>query len=225
MLNQFAKPGAVVACVSDSFNIYYACSELWGKKLRQQIIDSGAILVIRPDSGEPKEVVIECMKILAEKFGTTTNTKGYQVLRNVKLIQGDGVNENSIEEILDVVLKNGFSASNIGFGCGGHLLQQNIHRDLQRFAMKCSSVTVDGKEVSVYKEPITDKIKVSKKGRLDLLCDEKGQYQTIQLSPGQISHPQSVLETVFENGEIKKEYTLDEVRARANQGTILLTGE
>ena len=57
MLKQFAKPNALVAVVSDSWNIYEAVEKIWGEQLKQEVIDSGATVVIRPDSGEPIEVV------------------------------------------------------------------------------------------------------------------------------------------------------------------------
>ena len=53
MLRLFGKKGKVFACVSDSYDIFYACEHIWGEKLKQAVIDSGAILVIRPDSGNP----------------------------------------------------------------------------------------------------------------------------------------------------------------------------
>ena len=54
MLTQFAKPGALVAVVSDSYDIYNATSsKLWGEDLKQEVIDSGATIVVRPDSGDP----------------------------------------------------------------------------------------------------------------------------------------------------------------------------
>src|SRR5581483_1540495 len=83
MLDQFAQPGRIVAVVSDSYDIYNAVRELWGKTLRQQVIDSGATLVIRPDSGEPVEIVHACLTLLEEAFGSVTNGKGYKVLNHV----------------------------------------------------------------------------------------------------------------------------------------------
>jgi nicotinic acid phosphoribosyltransferase len=49
MLKQFAKPSSLVAVVSDSYDIYKAC-ELWGTELKQQIIDSGATVVLYKDN-------------------------------------------------------------------------------------------------------------------------------------------------------------------------------
>jgi nicotinamide phosphoribosyltransferase len=51
MVEQFAKPGAVLAVVSDAYDIWNAVDHLWGEELREQVITSGATVVIRPDSG------------------------------------------------------------------------------------------------------------------------------------------------------------------------------
>jgi nicotinamide phosphoribosyltransferase len=210
MLKQFAKPGSLVAVVSDSYDIYNACSNLWGDKLKQEVIDSGATVVIRPDSGHPATVVKTIVHILAERFGTTTNTKGYKVLNNVRVIQGDGINEDSITEILNGLLESGFSASNIAFGMGGALLQQ-VNRDTQKFAMKCSHVMINEQPVNVFKDPITDSGKRSKTGKLDLVKWANGNYQTINDSDNEFS----IMRTVYENGEILIDEDFDTIRLRA----------
>jgi nicotinic acid phosphoribosyltransferase len=215
MLKQFAKPNALVAVVSDSWNIYEAVEKIWGEQLKQEVIDSGATIVIRPDSGEPVEVVGKVAEILAAKFGTTTNSKGYKVLKNVRIIQGDGVNPVSIHNICQSLKDKGFSISNIAFGIGGALLQK-IDRDTMKFAYKCSAIVRDGKLVDVYKEPITDTGKSSKKGRLDLIKDENGDYQTVVLPEiTTIAAENSQLKTVFENGQVLVDDSLEAIRQRA----------
>jgi nicotinamide phosphoribosyltransferase len=215
MLKQFAKPSSLVAVVSDSWNIYEAVEKIWGEQLRQEVIDSGATIVIRPDSGEPIEVVSKVAQILGEKFGTETNSKGYKVLKNVRIIQGDGVNEQSIHAILERLKSEGFSASNIAFGIGGALLQK-IDRDTLKFAYKCSAIVANGKLIEVYKQPITDAGKNSKRGRLDLIKDENGEYQTVKLkSSDQRKAENSQMRTIFENGEMLVDDTLDAIRQRA----------
>ena len=66
----------------------------------------------------------------------------------------------------------------------------------------------------MYKNPVTDKGKVSKKGRLDLIKNENGEFETVNISdlPENQYHKDSVLECVFENGKILKTYTFEEVR-------------
>ena len=213
MLKQFAKPGALVAVVSDSYDLWNAITNLWGTELKDEVVKSGAVVIIRPDSGNPPEVVLKSLQLLDEKFGHTTNKKGYKVLNNVRVIQGDGINEVSIQQILNVALAAGYSATNIAFGMGGQLLQCH-NRDTLKFAMKCSSITVDGEERDVFKDPITDHGKVSKAGRLDLVFSGN-EYQTVILIDGEIAHPDSVMRTVFENGEILLDEDLETIRARA----------
>lgn len=214
MLNQFAKPGSLVAVVSDSYNLWNAISNLWGKELKQQVIDSGATVIIRPDSGDPPAVVLKTLQLLDEAFGHTKNSKGYKVLNNVKVIQGDGVNENSIDDILQLASKNGYAASNIAFGMGGGLLQQ-LNRDTLKFAFKCSNVIVNGQYREIYKDPITDPGKASKRGRVDLITNGAGEFETVNIRWGQESVSGSELRTVFENGEILIEENFSEIRERA----------
>ncbi len=222
ILKCFAKPNALVAVVSDSWDIYNAVEKIWGEQLKQEVIDSGATIVIRPDSGEPVEVVSKVAQILSEKFGFEINSKGYKVLKNVRIIQGDGVNQTSIRAILQRLKDEGFSASNIAFGIGGSLLQK-IDRDTLKFAYKCSAIIVDGKLREVYKQPITDSGKNSKRGRLDLILSG-GKYESIKLERAeQISDEGSVLRVVYENGEMLIDENLDEIRKRAATGFQNLT--
>jgi nicotinamide phosphoribosyltransferase len=212
MLRKFAKPGSLVAVVSDSYDLYNAIEKIWGGELKNEVINSGATVVIRPDSGDPATVILQSAKLIEKTFGISYNKKGFKVFNNVRLIQGDGINEDSIREILETLKANGYSATNIAFGMGGALLQQ-INRDTQKFAMKCSHITVNGQQRDVFKDPVTDSGKRSKKGVLDLVR-RTGEYQVLS-NQGQDNFG-SVLKTVFENGKITKEYTLDEIRTRSN---------
>lgn len=181
MLKVYGKPNALLAVVSDSYDIYNAITNLWGKELKQEVIDSGAIVVVRPDSGDPVEVVSKCLDLLASAFGFTVNSKGYTVLNNVRLIQGDGVNPTSIRAILKRVVASGYSVDNIAFGMGGALLQK-CDRDTQKFAFKCSATRINGTWHDTYKDPVDDKGKTSLKGRLRLFRHrEYGTYKTFRL--------------------------------------------
>ena len=219
MLNQYAKPGAILAVVSDSYDIYNAAEKLWGEELRQQVIDSGATVVIRPDSGDPVEVNRKLIEILGSKFGYTTNSKGFKVLNNVRLIQGDGINELTVRSILGAFMANGWSADNIAFGMGGALLQI-VDRDTQKFAMKCSAMQMNGKWVDVVKDPITDPGKKSKAGRVTL-WESGGEYQSgVEQPKGWVDRGMfwsDALETVFIDGKLFNEITFDEVRANARK--------
>lgn len=213
MIKQYGT--GMFAVVSDSYDMLNATSNIWGKTLKADVVNCGGTLVVRPDSGDPATIVTSTLKSLDEAFGSTYNKKGFKVLNNVRVIQGDGINEDSIRAILESACAAGYSASNVAFGMGGALLQQ-VNRDTQRFAFKCSHATVDGNSVDVFKDPVTDSGKRSKKGRLDLVrrAIGGGTYETQQGD----NVFGSVLRTVFENGKVLKEYTLDEVRKNALEG-------
>lgn len=213
MLNQFARPGALVACVSDSYDLENAVGNLWGSALREQVIASGATVVIRPDSGDPPTILRRTLEQLDAAFGHAVNRKGYRVLNHVRVIQGDGINQNSIRAILQNAMEGGYSATNVTFGMGGALLQQ-LNRDTQKFAMKLSAVVINDKSLPAFKDPVTDPAKKSKAGRLDLIRAENG-YETIGLS-GTQPDPRTAMQTVFENGELLFDENLGTIRARVN---------
>jgi nicotinamide phosphoribosyltransferase len=220
MLTQFAKPGSIVAVVSDSYDVFNAASKLWGEELKEKVIASGATVVIRPDSGDPETVCRRLVQILHEKFGAVKNSKGFFVLNNVRLIQGDGVNEQSIRSILGSFMAYGYSADNIAFGMGGALLQQ-VDRDTQKFAMKCSSAQINGEWVDVQKDPVTDSGKKSKAGRVTL-WKSGGEFASGVRPPSGWTDKgfggwSEALVTVFRDGQIISEFTFDEVRANAKK--------
>lgn len=205
MLAQYNK--GLVAVVSDSYDIFNACEKIWGEELKDMILKREGTLVVRPDSGVPKDVVLKVVEILGNKLGYTTNDKGYKVLvPQIRVIQGDGVDYESVGGILENLKAHGWSADNVGFGMGGALLQK-LDRDTQKFAFKCSEAIVNGERRDVYKDPITDHGKKSKKGRLKLIKDSAG-YKTVAES----DTGKDELQVVFENGEIKKQYTFEEVK-------------
>lgn len=73
-------PGKTVACVSDSYDVFDVVANVWGGVLHDTVKNSGGTLVIRPDSGDPKLVVLKCLRLLEEKVGMSVNGKGYKVL-------------------------------------------------------------------------------------------------------------------------------------------------
>jgi len=216
MIKRYGKDGAIFAVVSDSYDIYHAIEHLWGDKLKSEVLDSKATLVIRPDSGDPVEVVTKCLNLMRGKFGYTRNRRGYTVLNNVKLIQGDGCSPDSIHDILENITSEGFCATNVAFGMGGGLLQK-WDRDTQRFAFKCSAISVDGEWRDVFKSPITDPGKNSKAGRLKLIRDLAFQgFHSVPLNAKlKEGEYEDILLPVFKNGEILKEYSFDEVRSNS----------
>ncbi len=204
MIKQFGD-GPAYAVVSDSYDVYNASENIWGELLRKQVIDAKGILVIRPDSGIPHDVVRQVTEILGKKFGYTTNEKGYKVLNHVRVIQGDGINLEEIGRILEALKIRGWSADNVAFGMGGALLQQ-MNRDTQKFAFKASSIIRNGR----VQDPVTDNAKRSKRGRLKLI-ENDGVLETVSNN----TIGQDVLQLVWENGKLLIDPTFSEIRDRA----------
>lgn len=228
MLTQFGKPGAIVAVVSDSYDIFHAIREHWGTTLKDEVIASGATLVVRPDSGDPVAVVHQCLELLDEAFGHVLNGRGYKVLNHVRVIQGDGVNPTSIRAILERITSAGYATDNVAFGMGGALLQR-LDRDTQKFALKCSAARVNGEWIDVYKDPVTDKGKQSKRGRMRLLKHrEYGTYRTVSVDADAASIDAAerpigfddAMVTVWEDGHVVDDCTFAQVRARADAARL-----
>jgi nicotinamide phosphoribosyltransferase len=211
MLNQFAGEGRLLAVVSDSYDLWHALDNLWGGALRDEVIDNGGTLVIRPDSGDPVKVVTETLERLMNKFGARVNSKGYRVLPEyLRVIQGDGINPDAIAEILAAMKARGQSADNIAFGMGGALLQK-VNRDTQRFAMKASAICIEGQWKDIYKDPVTDPGKRSKAGRLALV-KQGGHLITVRQEE---AAGRNRLVEVFRNGELLQEWNFEQIRERA----------
>ncbi|CAK9068630.1 unnamed protein product [Durusdinium trenchii] len=251
MLDQY--PTGLVACVSDSFDVFKACREYWGDALKDKI--KGRIsdtsfgqLVVRPDSGDPEETCVAIMKILLEQFAEeVTETKtGHKLLPPyIRVIQGDGVDYQSIPKILQRFKDEGIAAANITFGSGGALLQK-VNRDTFKIAFKCAEVTLESGEArEVFKDPLTDDGKASKKGRLTLqkasditTYSEEDVYKPRQgvdgvkggtgflhftpdgnyvtVASGKGDPEKDLLVDVYENGMMLKDYKLSEIRRRAD---------
>nr|XP_020441599.1 nicotinamide phosphoribosyltransferase-like isoform X2 [Monopterus albus] len=213
VLDQFST--GPVSVVSDSYDIFNACKHIWGDKLKKRVMERSqdSCLVIRPDSGDPAETLIEVIKILEECFGCSLNSAGYKVLPSyLRIIQGDGIDLSSVDEILQKLSDEGWSAENVFFGCGSALLQK-LNRDTLSCAFKCSYVETNGKGMDVYKQPVTDPSKGSKRGRLSLRRNSDGFLETIERGAGKPE--EDLLVTVFENGSLVQEYSLEEIRKNA----------
>lgn len=189
MVEQYAKPGAIFACVIDSYDTFNAI-KLWAEpqiaygqqtSLLDQVKAAGATVVLRPDSGDPVQMPVDVVRELM-KYGHTRNSKGFAVLPDhVRVIQGDGIDLSDVKAILFVLKLDRISAANIGFGMGGGLLQK-VDRDTFKFAMKACHAVIDGIPVRVTKDPVTDSGKKSKGGDLALFFNKKeGTYSTFDL--------------------------------------------
>ncbi len=239
MIDQsLARGHKMVACVSDSYDFRNAVENIWCgtllEKVRQRHLDEGLVVVIRPDSGDAVQENLFALETIGAKAGCTKNSKGYRVLPPYfRLIQGDGNNnETDLERLCRALMERGWSTENAGAGMGAGLLRK-VDRDTQRFAYKPSQAEIAGEWVSIAKNPLTDPTKASKGGNLDLLIGPSGNYVTVndeRVLTGVVAEDQarlplreeleaggytSALETVFEDGEIKRFQTFDEIRDRA----------
>ncbi|XP_028302967.1 nicotinamide phosphoribosyltransferase 2 [Gouania willdenowi] len=213
VLDQF--PSWPVSVVSDSYDIFNACRNIWGDKLKEQVMERGhdSCVMIRPDSGDPAETLLQVLKIFEECFGSSLNSVGFKVLPSyLRIIQGDGIDLTSLDQILQKLSDEGWSAENIMFGCGSALLQK-LNRDTLSCAFKCSYVETDGKGMDVYKQPVTDPSKGSKRGRLSLRRNSDGLMETVEEGAGKPE--EDFLVTVFENGVLMLDLSLEEIRKNA----------
>lgn len=213
-------PEGIIACVSDTYNIYNCCENIWGGVLRDQVINRKGKLVIRPDSGDFFEVIPKVLEILWNKFGGTINDKGYKVLDpHVGVIQGDGMEPATIDKLYQHIVNLGWSADNLTVGSGGGLLVKDITRDTNKFAIKACAAKVDDKWIDIFKEPITDSGKRSKRGKLKLVWNE-GSHGKCLITVSENDPRENQLVEVFCDGEILKTYSLDEIKNNLNQKTL-----
>jgi len=214
MLTQY--PTGLVAVVSDSYDVFNACKNFWGKELKDMIVKREGRLVVRPDSGDPPVIVVQLLDILHEAFAEhcTTTSTGFKVLPPfIRIIQGDGVSYETLATILQAMMDANYAAENLAFGSGGALLQK-LNRDTQKCAFKCSEITkADGTSTFVYKDPITDKGKQSKMGKLSLERDPAGNIVTV--TEGKGDPAKDMLVEVFKNGVLLIDQKFEDIRARA----------
>jgi len=201
--------------VSDSYDIFNATSEIWGKALKDKVAECGATLVVRPDSGDPAQIVTEILRRLADAFGAATNAKGYVVLNpSVRVIQGDGMDLDQIEAVLASITQAKFSAENVAFGMGGGLLQK-VDRDTMKWAMKTSAVKIKGFWHDVYKDPVTDPGKVSKRGRQSLIRDASGWHTVATPANGE-----NRMTPVYRDGKLLRQTSFDAIRVRTEAALL-----
>lgn len=211
-IENFLGEGKMLSLVADTYSTKNFI-KIVGVDCKEQLLAKGGTLVVRPDSGEPVDMVLFVVQELEKYFGTTLNDKGYKVLHpSVRVIQGDGINIDSVGKILENLTNHGYSADNVTFGSGGGLLQ-NVTRDTQRFAHKASHVVIDGVPQDIQKVPETDASKASKAGKLALV-KRKGKIITIrldQLGPKE----KNLLKVRYENGKLFNKTNFNKVRKLA----------
>lgn len=139
MENMIQKFGdGVFACVMDTYDYTVALEKVLPAVYSQKI-EKGGFMVLRPDSGEPVDVVLQALREAEKIAGSDVNAKGFKVIRGFSVIQGDGINLKTLKQILDATLAAGYSAECVTFGMGGGLLQK-VNRDSMSFATKLNYI-------------------------------------------------------------------------------------
>ena len=205
-------PGTMVSLVSDTYSLENAI-KIFGVDLKEKLLASGGTVVVRPDSGDPADMVLFTVSELDKYFGSTVNDKGYKVLHPaVRVIQGDGIKINTIEPILKKLTDAGYSADNVTFGSGGGLLQ-SLTRDTERFAQKESYVVIGGVGRETFKECATDPSKASLPGRLELVRRD-GVIITVK-EEEILPSDKKLFKVIYENGKLYNRIKFTKVRQNA----------
>ena len=162
MIDTCKKHGEnIFAFVSDSYDYFYTVDKIWGDPEIIKAIQYAKLSpVVRPDSGDPVEVVLYALDSLSKSWGYTTNEKGYKVLNTIRIIQGDGMNIERISTLIDAILEQKYSVENVSFGMGGGLLQ-NLNRDSMSWSMKMYKLKQDDVWRDIRKSPLTQQNKES----------------------------------------------------------------
>ncbi|KAJ3356109.1 hypothetical protein GGF32_001690 [Allomyces javanicus] len=221
MANLLDKFGAgVVACVMDSYDYVRALEKVL-PAIKSVKLQKGGFLVLRPDSGDPIETVLQALRAAESTFGVTTNSKGFKVPNGVGVIQGDGINDVTLNSILAAVEHAGFSAESVAFGMGGGLLQK-VHRDTMSFATKLSYVKLaDGTERDVMKVPKTDSAKTSLPGRLAVVPAHNGLPVVVPHDHPDVDVRGNLMQVVFDGTDPARRHvawdSFSEVRKRVEE--------
>jgi len=232
-MNEF-KDG-ILSVVMDTFDITKVAKPGEGGycfDLKEQILSRNGKLVIRPDSGDPVEIIcghgrteltehenkafypefytkglIEC---LWDIFGGTINEQGYKVLDpHIGAIYGDSITTDRQLEIYERLAAKGFATTNIVLGVGSYTYQMNT-RDTFGFAAKGAWFENNGKGYNIYKDPISDD--GTKKSLKGMICVTEDHEVLTECTPEQEAG--GILQVIYEDGKFFNQVTLSEIRSR-----------
>lgn len=220
-------PEGIVSVVCDSYN-FWECLSVYIVGLYAEIKARNGKVVIRPDSGNPVDIIcgdlnekagspafLGALQVLWDIFGGRINAEGYKELdSHIGLIYGDAITVDRASLILQIMEEKGFASSNIVFGVGSYTYQY-VTRDTFGFAMKATSCVVNGKRHAIFKDPITasdGNKKKSAKGLLSVDLDvETGRFKLFD-NVTEDGETRGYLETVFEDGAMIPRTNLAEIR-------------
>jgi nicotinamide phosphoribosyltransferase len=223
-------PSGVLSIVSDTWDFWHVITDMardLKPEIEARVPDSLGLakVVFRPDSGDPVNIICGdpsapegsprhkgALQCLWDTFGGTVNSKGFKTLnQRVGLIYGDSITSHRENEILRLLAENGFASDNIVFGVGSYTYQYQT-RDTFGFAMKATYVEINGVGQEIFKDPITDSgTKKSARGLLRVDRVDGVLKLTDRVS---LAEEGGELSTVFLNGQIYSNETLEGIRAR-----------
>ncbi len=222
-------PNTSFSAVLDSYD-YWNVIENVLPQLKKEILEHNGCMLMRGDSGDCVEVVTKTVFKLWNIFGGTVNSKGYKVLDpHVKAIYGDSITVQRCEQIFEILTEKGFACSNVALGVGSFSFQcieedgilKPFTRDTFSSCIKATYCEIDGKPYPIFKNPKDGGFKKSQKGCC-VVYSEDGvlKYQDEYNWNEAVTDERNLLTTVFKDGTLVKEQTLQEIRARLNGGNF-----
>ena len=222
-------PAGIVSVVSDTWDLWNVLSSIL-PQLKDRIMARDGKLVIRPDSGNPVDIICGArmapagspaykgvIRLLWELFGGTVTETGHKLLdQHIGCIYGDSITRERAAAIIARLDEQGFASANMVFGIGSYTYQY-VTRDVYGFAMKATHCVIDGVGHDIFKTPTTDNgVKNSARGRLSVQVNADGKMTLIeQATPG--DEEMSVLQPVWRNGRFIRRESFDKIRARARE--------
>jgi nicotinamide phosphoribosyltransferase len=218
-------PKGIVSIVSDTWDLWKVLTE-YLPVLKDDIIARPGKVVIRPDSGDPVDIICGnpnsknenekkgVIELLWDVFGGKTNDKGFkELVPQIGAIYGDSITTERATQICERLKAKGFASTNVVFGIGSFTYQYNT-RDTFGFAMKATYGEVDGIGREIFKDPITDDgTKKSAKGLLQIFKNAEGEYE-LKDQCSWDEEAQGELKEVFRDGKLLIDYSLAEIRER-----------
>ena len=222
-------PTGILSVVSDTWDLWKVCTK-HVVTLKEEILARDGKLVIRPDSGDPVDIICGkpynglpgislsehkgVVELLWDVFGGTTNEQGYKVLdSHIGAIYGDSITLDRAEQIFTRLEAKGFASTNIVLGIGSFTYQYNT-RDTFGFAMKATYVEVNGEGREIFKDPITDDgTKKSATGLLHVAKNPNGGYFLIDKVDWDVESV-GELQNIYVDGEFFNQTSLEDVRTR-----------
>lgn len=219
-------PTGILSVVSDTWDLWKVLTQ-YLPTLKNEILERDGKLVIRPDSGDPVDIICGCdhenpvvakgvIELLWDEFGGTINAQGYKVLSpKIGAIYGDSITIERVTQICERLQQKGFATTNVVLGIGSFTYQYNT-RDTFGFAMKATYVEVNGEGREIFKDPITDDgTKKSAKGLIQLY-EANGQI-CLKDQVSKEEERQGLLQTVFVDGKLLVDEGLGMIRQRVSE--------